>query len=190
MNFATYKTALLAWVDAQGGLDSAAEMEGEEGGWQGKTRARLRIMAPKGVGIDHVTSEQDDELPAGTDMVPTYKGDRAFTCQITVTSRNQDGNGIASWHLDKLYTSLPKPSVKALFKAAGIAYSSAEEIRDLDHWSDDRNESQAQLDVRFNAVVNETDTAEADSYVETFEVTGTLTTPAGDDIVYGPEELP
>lgn len=163
MNLATYRTALASWVETQAGI--SAQWRDQAGGWQGKTRARLHLLNSMGVGVDEIRYNQDLDLPAGEDLVPTYCGCRQITLQILVTSRDQTMP--AAHYLEKLRTSLGKPSVRALLSAAGLACSSVDGVVDLTSVVDDRVESVAALDVHFNAVDNETDSTEATGHVET-----------------------
>jgi hypothetical protein len=188
MDIATFKNAIKAWVEVQAGI--SAQWRDEQGGWQGKTRARLHLHSSRSVGVDFLYHEQDQSLPAGEDYVPTVMGNREITLSIKVESRDQDGNGVAIWYLEKLRTSLRKPSVRAGLYEAGLSFSTVETPQDLDKWLDDRIESVAVMDVHFNAAVNERDADEATSFVETTEIGSTLTDPAGNDVGWDPESFP
>jgi len=188
MNIATYKTAIKTWVEAQSGI--TAQWRDEAGGWQSKTRARLHLHGTKAKGTDWVSYTQDTDLDPGVDYIPTFKGNREITLSIFVESRNQAGSNVAIWYLEKLRTSLRKDSVKALLKTAGLAYSTVETPQDLSQWVDDRIESKASMDIHFNAVVNEIDADEADSFVETAGIAATLTKPDGADTGWDEEAFP
>jgi hypothetical protein len=185
-----YKDALRAWVDAQSGLTSAAQWRDESGGWQSKTRALLHLSSARGLGTDIKIWNQDGGEPAGSDYIPTFSGLREFTFSIFVESRDQKDGGIATTYLEKLRASTRKSSVRTALTAAGLSVSTTEEVQDLSHWVQDRWESKAQLDVHLNAVVNEVDTDEADSFVQTFGVTAELEDPAGSDRGWTEEEFP
>jgi len=161
MNIETYKTALQAWVTAQTGLP--VQDRDSAGGWQGKAFARLHLHGGGGVGVDWLAWAQDEDEAPGEDFIPTVQGCRALTLSVLVRSR--DHGHTAGEYLDRLRTSLQKPSVKAAFQAVGLAFSTAENAVDLDGWDNDRTESVASLDVHLNAVVNERDAEEADSFV-------------------------
>lgn len=189
MDIESYKDAIKAWVEDQAGI--TAQWRDEKGGWQAKTRARLHLSSPRSLGVDHLGWAQADEgLPAGADFVPQVSGNRTITLSILVQSRNQSGSNVAIWYLEKLRTSLRKPSVRAALYAAGLAHSTSEAALDLDVTVDCRKESQASLDVHFNAVVNEKDEAGADSFVQTTGIKATLETPAGDDAGWPDTEFP
>jgi len=178
MTIATYKNALKSWVETQTGL--TAQWRDEQGVWQPKTRARLHLSDFDGVGVGYTRWEVDAELEAGQDLVPTFSQDGVLTVSIIITSRNQDGSNIAASYLRKLRVSLRKPSVRSALRAAGLAHATTEPTVDLSSLVDDRVESQAQMDVHFNVAYNERDEAEADSYVETWAITSSLTDQDGD----------
>lgn len=115
------------------------------------------------------------------DLLTTVSGDRLLTLTILVKSRDQGATHTATYYLEKLRTSLAKPSSLAILRAAGLAYSTAEEVIDLDGWTDDRLESMGSLDVHFNAVENEQDGVESTPFVETAEMSATLTADSGTD---------
>lgn len=188
MTFNTYSVAVQAWVEAQ--LPGVtAQFKNQRGGWQSKTRARLRFKNSRDLGVDELRHLQDTGRPAGADLVPTVSGLRLLTLSILLQTRDQSPDATARWHLEKLRTSLRKPSVKAGLRAAGLAFTTAESVVPLDRWVDDRVESQASMDVHFNAVVNERDTAEAGSFVNKANITGTLLSPSGDDAGWPGEEF-
>lgn len=188
MQFQTYSTALQSWVETQ--LPGVtAQFKNQRGGWQSKTRARLRLKSSRDLGVDELRHVQDVSLPAGADLVPTVSGLRLLTLSITLQTRDQSPDATARWHLEKLRTSLRKPSVKAALLAAGLAFTTAESVVPLDRWVDERIESQAAMDVHFNAVVNERDTAEAGSFVEKVGISANLIAPGGGDVGWTEEEF-
>jgi hypothetical protein len=163
VNLTTYRTAIKTWVEAQGsGL--TAQWRDAAGAWQGKAFARLHL----GAGVDWIVWTQDEDLDPGVDMVPTVQGCREMTLSILVRSRNQDYTAMG--YLEKIRSSIHKPSVKTALRTAGLAVATAEAITDLEGWSDDRTESVASLDVHLNMVENEEDALEVDGYVETASV--------------------
>lgn len=188
MDFAAYDAAAIAWVESQlPGV--SAQFKHQAGGWQGKIRARLSFHASRSLGVDELRYELDGGLPAGEDYVPSVEGNRQFTLTILMQSRDQRADYTARNQLETLRTSLRKPSVQAAFKAAGLAFSTSEGIVPLDRWLDDRMESQAALDIHFNAVGIALDTAEAISYADKAGVEGALSTPAGADAGWADEDF-
>jgi hypothetical protein len=169
---AAYKTAIKTWVEAQTGIK--AQWRDEEGGWQSKTRARLHLFDFDDLGVDVVRHNVDGTLPAGEDLVPTYSGVRLLNLEIQITSRRQDGGEVAHTYLRKLLTSLKKPSVRTTLANAGLAFAVATPTQDLTSLVDDRLESKATREFLFNAVENERDPDEADSYVETWKIDATF----------------
>ena len=184
----TIKGALQAWVNTQG-AGVVAVWRNEARPFTPKARALLNIIASGSLGVDQLRWAQDTTIAAGEDFVPTVSGNRLFTLSILVQSRDQRPECEASWYLEKLRTSLHKPSVQDAFRAAKIAYQTTEPLQPLDETRDDRVESIAQLDVHFGAAVNERDTDEGGSFVERVEVTGNLTTPGGDNVGWVDEEF-
>ena len=161
MNIETYKTAIQAWVTDQLGIP--VQGRDSSGGWQGKAFARVHLHGGGGVGVDWLAWAQDETADPGEDFIPTVQGCRALVLSVLVRSR--DHGHTAGEYLDKLRTSLAKPSVKEALRTVGLAFSTAENVVDLDGWDNDRTESVASLDVHLNAVVNERDVEEADSFV-------------------------
>jgi len=169
------KTVLLQWVDAQAGVGIKGHFRDDPEDWHIKPRVHLHLHGSKGVGVEFTEWDQDTTLdvngqpvyPAGADFMPTVKGDRTITLSLFAESRDQTR---PAWSiLEKLRTSLRKASVKALLKTVGLSYSTTEAVVDLTSLVDDRVESSASLDVHFNAVVNDRDVVEADSYVSTVD---------------------
>lgn len=185
---ATYRTAIETWIAAQSGI--TVQARDNKGGWQSKPRIRYHLQDSDDLGVDWLSWAQDEDLDAGADYVPTVHGNRSLLLSIQCETRDQSGNTTAMYYLEKLRSSLKKPSTRATLYAAGLVVSSAERVMDLSSWVDDRIESKAHLDLHLSAVVNDRDEAEGESFVEKTTVTGTFTTPAGEDIGGDAEELP
>jgi hypothetical protein len=193
---ATYRDAIKTWVEAQSGC--TAQWRDDTGGWQTKPRIRMHLHDSAGRGIDWIDWAQDAELtatppyteenPFVPDFVPTAKGLRVLTLTLIAETRDQDTT--AMHYLEKLRTSIKKPSVRMALYSAGLVIESCENVLDLESLVDDRIESKAHLDVHLACVVNDRDESEADSYVETFTIDGSLTTPADADAGPGEEEIP
>jgi len=184
---ATFRTAIKTWVEAQSGI--TAQWRDHAGGWQSKPRIRLHLQDSNDLGVDWLHWAQDTDLDVGEDFVPTVQGNRSLLLTMICETRDQSGNTTAMYYLEKLRSSLKKPSTRATLYAAGLVVSSTEPLQDLTSWVDDRIESKAHLDVHLSAVVNDRDENEADSFTEKYTTSGTMTTPAGDDIEWE-EELP
>lgn len=187
MTVATYKTAIKTWIEAQAN-GATLQWRDEPGVWQAKPRIRAHLSGDDDLGVDWLSWDLDGELPAGADYVPTVNGNRELLLSLVCETRDQTVPAID--YLRKIRTSVKKPSVKAVLSAAGLVVTSTERTIDLDDWTDDRIESMAQLDVHLAAVVQERDEAEADSYVDHYTATGTLTTPADEDAGPGEGEYP
>jgi hypothetical protein len=186
LDLATMKTAIKAWTEAQSGL--TAQWRDEAGGWQSKTRIRLHLRSFDSLGEDWLGWEQDEELSAPNDLVPTVQGNRTMVLEIVCESRDQRGNNNALYYIEKLRTSLKKPSVRSILYGAGLVVTSSEASLDLPSTVDNRIESRAQLDIHLASVVNERDENEGDSFVETFEIAGEFIQP--DDSTLGWDEEP
>lgn len=121
----------------------------------------------------------------------TICGDRALVLSIMVKSRDQSPTKTAMWYLEKIRTSLGKPSVLSALKTAGLAFARAENVQDLDGWLDDRIESVGVLDIHLNAVVNESDDdhTESGSFVETVEIAAELLDPLENDLGWDSESF-
>ena len=184
----TIKAAIKTWVEAQSGLK--AQWRDEAGGWQGKTRIRLHLRSFDSLGVDWLAWEQDEELSAPNDLVPTVQGNRMMVLEIMCESRDQRGNTSAPYYLEKLHTSLKKPSVRSILYAAGLVASSSEAVLDLPSIVDNRIESKAQLDIHLAAVVNERDEDEGDSFVETVEIAGEFVQPDDSTLGWDKESFP
>jgi hypothetical protein len=169
MDFGAYETAARIWIQTQlPGVD--AQMRHESGGWQGKPRALFHFQNSRGVGVDELRFELNADLETGTDYVPVVSGNRQVNLTILVQSRDQTPGQQAQHYLEKLRTSLRKPSVQTLFRDAGLAFASVEGVINQDRWLDDRMESEALMDIFFNAIAVDRDSEEADSYVAQVEV--------------------
>jgi hypothetical protein len=181
MDWATYQAAIEAWVRGQLGSGVDVGWRDEAEGWLGKTRARLSVTGSESLGVDEVRWNLDGTRSPGDDFVPTVSGLRNFVLSVLVETRDQRPSGAARFYLEKLRTSLHKPKARAALLAAGLAFQTATTVQNVDVTLDDRVESRAILDIRFGAAVNETDTTEADSYVDKAKIAATLETPAGGD---------
>jgi hypothetical protein len=188
VNFATYKTAIVTWLSTETGLTT--QIADEAGGWANKTRIFVRLSRPQRQSRDWVVWEQDTDLDPGVDMIPSVVGCRTVVARIEVQSRNNSGNNCAMFFVDKIQTSLAKPSVKAALYAAGLAYNTTLSTVDLSMIFDEREESRAAIDILFNSVVEETDPQGADSYVAAFEVTATFKKPDDSEIGWTEEIIP
>ena len=185
MALGTHQAALKAWVE--GVLAVPVYWYGEQFSWTGKTRVRLKLSGMRGRGVDQVTFEQQTGEPAGADMSPRITGPREMTLNILVESRDHTATGRAAYYLERLRTSLQLPRVKAAFTAAGLAFASAGGVLDLDQVVQNRQESQASLDILLNASVDVTytDSEDADSYVETFGIAAALDDSGWDETEFG-----
>jgi hypothetical protein len=172
MNWKSIQEALVVWVEAQSGLK--AQWRDEAQVFQAKARLKLSILTSSANGIDETRWEFDGTRALGQEMVPRFCGNRNFTLSIQCETRDQRPEGAARHYLEKLRTSLLKPSVRALLNTAGVAYQSAAAIANLGGILDGREESRAVLDVFFSAVVNERDVNESGSFVEKIEVSHDL----------------
>jgi len=176
MDFAAYETAFRSWIEAQL-PEVPVQYSTQKGGWQGTPRARINILASLRRGYDDTRWIED-----GDQLTPTFEGHRELTCSVEIRSRDQRLDKSARYYLEKLRTSIRKPSVQDLFTDAGLAYQTTAGVVNLDEEKDGRIESVAVLDFIFNAIAQETDADEALDYVETNLIESTIDTPAGDNV--------
>lgn len=198
MDFATYKTAISTWVEAQSGL--TCQWRDEAGGWQGKPRVRAHLRSSRALGVDYLVWDHDTDLsatppytvenPFTSDYVPTVQGNRQLTLTLKCESRNQSGNNTAIYYLEKLRSSLQKPSTRSTLYAAGLVVTSAEQVIDLAKVLDDRIESVATLDLQMAAAINDRDEDEADSYADNVTVSADLTKPDTTSGGWSEESMP
>jgi len=190
LSHATIKTAIKTWVEAQSGL--VFQWRDEAGGWHSKATGRIlgHLKDVGGKGVDYLQWAQDTDLEAGVDFVPTVQGNRALVLSLECNTRNQTGDNTAPYFLGKVRTSKIKPTTRATLYAAGLIISDMGTVLDISKVLDNRVESVAQLDVFLSSVVNERDEAEAQSFVEKATITGSLETPAGEDVGWEDVEFP
>lgn len=182
MDLVTIRAALKTWAAAQMAIPAIWRDEPED--YIEIPRAKLHIISSNGVGEDELRYAYDEGADPGEDFQPTVAGARVFTLSVLVESDDQVTE-TARKYLEKLRTSLQKPSVKEAFKTAGFAYNQAEAVIDPPRpMYDEYIESVSSLDILFNTVSNETDTDEVGSFVEKATVTGHLYDPGGVDITW------
>lgn len=193
IDFATIKAAIKSWAAAQSGI--SAIWRDEANSMVFKPVIKLHLHTVQGLGVDYLGWDYDDTLDppdeegGGGDYVPTVSGNRLMVLSIQCETRNQHGNNSALYYLEKLRTSLKKPSVRSGLYAACVVVTSTEATQDLSDWTDDRTESLAQLDVHLSTVVNNRDESEADSYADKMNAQGVLEAPSGTDFGFGPEDF-
>lgn len=189
MPFATYRTAIKTWIEAQSGC--TLQWRDDTGGWQSKPRIRAHLHDSAARGVDFIEWDYDDTQAVGSDYVPTVRGNRSLILTLRCETRDQSGNTTAGYFLEKVRTSAKKPSVRSGLYAGGLVIERMENVIDFeDSTQDGRVESWAYLDVHLSAVVNDRDETEGDSYVDHMTATGSLTTPADEDAGPGEEEYP
>lgn len=172
IDFATHQTAIETWVGDQLGIP--VSWQAEQQLFQTKPRARLNIISVSDLGVDQVRWAYDSEAVAGEELVPAVTGLRNLTLSVLVESRSQTASGAARYYLEKLRTSIRKPSVMDALHTAGLALQTIESIQVLDEEIDGRLESRASLDFLFGVAVEESDATEAGAYVESADVTATI----------------
>lgn len=190
-----YRAVIKTWIENElSNYNVEAQWVGDKGGWHNKSACavRMHLHSSRSVGVDHLRWEQDTDEEDGLDYIPTVSGNREITLTIFAKTRAVAvfNDGKAIFFLEKLRTSLHKPSVKSNFRAVNLALIRAESAVDLSSIYDNRIEDYASLDVHFNAVVNEQDYNEADSFAEKAVTTAELASPSGADVGWADEELP
>jgi len=173
MDWTEIQRILKRWFKRATTLDEVV-WEGEAAKHGDRPHGILHIFATRNVGTDERRQEYDDTQPEGKRIVWTVSGMRLFTLSCRVRSRDNNPGKAAIAYLEKARTSLAKLSTLEMFRGAELAFVGAEAVNDLPGLYQDRMESFANMDVQFTAVVNETDTREQGTYIETIEVTSNV----------------
>lgn len=128
-----------------------------------KLPARVELDGPHSVdqvGEDWVTYAEsigaEPAIPDG-DMIPTVNGNRLFTVTIRVVSRQQSRNGNALVLVERLRSSLKKPSTLARFQAANLAIVRMSKVAEYDQEFDQRVESIHAVELRMGTTVQDSD---------------------------------
>jgi hypothetical protein len=177
VDWETIQTALTAWMTAATNLPVIWDLQAAV--YNNKPVAEMRIFASQGVGTDELRRAYDGTAPAGSELQYTVSGHRIFTVGCKVRSRDNRPGYAAPAYLERARTSLTKPSVIALFQNAEIAIIGAEAVQDLSGWFQDRQESFASMDVIMSTVVNDTDSNEIGTYINTVEISSNVVDVSG-----------
>lgn len=91
------------------------------------------------------------------DMVPTVVGNREFSVTVRAVSRSQAGNSTGQFFVEKLRTSLKKPSVLGHFQASEIAIVRMGPAATYKQVFDGRAEAVAAAELRLAAAIADSD---------------------------------
>jgi|GEM_PF-4521396 len=136
--------------------------------------AELRVDSSQGLGVDETRETVDPAAQDGSEITRQQWGNRLFTLTCRVETRDQTPAGAARNYLEKVRIGLMKPSSLAYLRTACLALVASEPVLDQDRFFQDRQESVADMDVRFATVATETDPKEAGGYFDRIEATSNL----------------
>ena len=174
MDWAKIQSTLETWFLRATGV-KAVTWETQQADMVEKPIGILHMLAFQNVGTDERRTTYDATQPAGKELVREVCGHRLFTLSCKVRSRdNRPGNAAIAF-IEKARTSLAKLWVLDMFKTAELGFVGAEASIDLPGYFDNREESFAAMDVRFCAVVNETDLRDRGGFIETVELETAMT---------------
>lgn len=168
IDWQTIQDTLREWMARASGLRTF--WRGEAVPIEDRPYAELAIGSSQGLGVDETRIEYDDTRSLGKELIRTQCGNRLFTLSCRVRTRDQSPTGAARFYLEKVRTALKKASSLEMFRTAQLAVVAAEPLINLDVIFDDREESQAVMDVRFATVANETDAHDQGGYITTVEL--------------------
>jgi hypothetical protein len=188
IDFVKIQKAIGKWFEKQTGLRQVV-WDGDDRPMTSRPFGELFITNVRSVGTDMNLQEYDATQPAGKELVSTIAGNRQFILQCKVTSRKSEPNEKALYFIEKARTSLKKPSVIEAFSAADLSVGSIlGSISTLNPYQK-RAEQVATLDIQFNTCVNETDSSEEGTFIETILVSSDMDL-VPDDHQLADEEMP
>ncbi len=156
--------------------------------------AQLQVSSSNSIGTDDRREEYDDTQPEGEQIVRSIYGNRVFMLGCRVRTRDQTPTGAARWYLEKVRSSLYKISSLDVFKEANLALVGSEAVINLDTVFQQRQESEALLDIRFATAAVETDPRDRGTWIEKIEVSSDIKDPGGTSIPaslqFDEEEMP
>ena len=139
----------------------------------------LRDVSEVSVGIDATTYDYAADADPLLEMTPIVSGNRVLVVQLDIEVHDQSRGVNAGAIASHARTRLRFPSVLAMLEAVGLAVVGAEQVVVTDYELDGHMVSRRSVDLRFNGVDSETDTAGRAPYIATVETTATITHPDG-----------
>jgi hypothetical protein len=175
VDFVNIERTIKDWfADATGLGAESVEWAGSADTHKQRPYGEMKISAFQGKGVDENVTTLDETQPAGRNLTRNTQGNRQFILSLKVISRDRNPSQQALYFIEKARTSLSKPSVKAALREAEL--SVAETMPTTNDFTSyqGRHENWAVLDVKMNTVVNEEDTREQGSVIETIDVTSVV----------------
>ena len=164
--------------------------------WSGQSAVHLQraygelsISSTVGIGVDENIVTYDSTKPTGRELVRTACGNRQFTLGCKVVSRDARPTKASIYYMEKVRTSLHKPSTIALFETAELSVATILASVDSLNPYQKREENWSIMDVRMNTVANETDAREEGGYIDKTLVTSDLDG-LPDDLQLDDKEIP
>lgn len=146
--------------------------------------AVLSIGSSQRMGQDGIRWERDVTKPPGMEMIPTVVGQREFVLTVEIRTWSQDLDSVAEADLAPLELALQLPSAQQLFLEHNLGLVDTGPIRQTDEFVDERRQSRAAIDITFATSIQLTDADDGQSYIETAEITTTLSGgPRGDVVI-------
>lgn len=192
MDWQTIQDTLREWVARATGLPTY--WFGEDVENIHTPHCELQVGSSAGLGVDETRYTYDATQPNGQELVRTQCGNRLFMLSCRARTRDQTPVGAARFYLEKVRTALQKRSSLETFRASNLAVVGHEPLINLDAIFQDRQQSEAQLDIRFSTVVNETDPADQGQWIESTLVSSDIKNVDGSSLPAGlqfdEEEIP
>lgn len=142
----------------------------------------LRDVSDVTVGTDSAHYDYAENEDPLLEMTPTVTGNRVVVVQLDVEVHDQTRGANAGAVASRVAARMRWPSVHAQLEAVGLAFVRAESVVVTDYELDGHFVSRRTVDLRFNGIDAETDSAGGASYIATVTATAAVTDPAGDEV--------
>lgn len=180
MDWQKIQDALIEWFQLATGLP--VMWYGEDAENTQPPFGELQVTSSTGLGIDERRETYDDTQATGEEVVRTQFGNRLFMLNCRVETRDHRPARSAHYYLEKVRTALFQTYSQTRFRAANLAVVGAEPLINLDTFFNDRQKSEARLDIRFATIIEETDPRDRGGFIDTVLVTSDILDPGGDSL--------
>lgn len=172
-SYAVWQAAIRSWAEVSTGRPVL--WENEKRPHSPKFTAFVILSGPHSV-----DQAGEDWVAYDTDGAPTVEARRELVYHLRVVSRSQAPDDKAGRYAELARKGLSLPAIRRALSAAGLAPAVAGSIRLMDAPFDDREESIASFEVRFNAVESDAPATapDAEGVIEHVALTSDLD-PAG-----------
>lgn len=179
MDWPTIKDGLRAWFAVQSGVPAEhVHWQGEPVGMGAEATADLSIVSTRGFGVDDLV-----RVAAGVDGLQneiSTRGHRAVAVQFRVEARNGMAATDALAYCDRARDRLLLPSSQSALRTLGVGVNEVLQCKPLPSRNyDNRMQTVAVLEIRFNATASVTDEA-LQGTAAAAQVGGTITAGAED----------